>query len=510
MTVSTLRPDGTDISSGVTVTGAASAHAALNDDSDSSYVSINGSAALDVTLDDLTLPADAIVKKLALRLRLDRQSAGSSGYGVGFVGLSDGAFQITWTTPTTVTAWTYQDASLTDSVVDALVATVNGGNDPGTIDVYELYVDATYVEQPTLTVDAPTSTVTDTNLPTIEWTPTLDSDGGAQTRWDVKVFDSATYGGGGFDPDTSTPVAEVFAASGDATSWAMGDTPTLLNGGYVDNDILPDGDYRAYVRVAQTVNSEGHYSDWAFSAFTVSVALPAVPTLTVTADDANARVEVQVQSNSGSATTDRFQIEVSRDGGTSWASMRVTSADLVDPTDGDETVWDYDGANGVTSTYRARAQHDYSGAYASSAWVEDTGAWTSTDWWLKHPTLPALNRAVAVRSQPERTRRARNGVFQAIGRSRAIVVDDTRAAPEGPIVLRTDTEQQEEDLDALLDALVSLHLQAPLAARWDRWVRFGTVTTRRTVDTSTSDVREHTLEWVHVEASTDAIEEWPA
>lgn len=118
------------------------------------------------------------------------------------------------------------------------------------------------VDDPVATIIAPTGTTGD-DTPTVTWASTLDPAGGPLTQYEVKIFDDATYTGGGFDPDTSTPALEsgVVGDQG-ATSW----TPDTS---------LPAADdtYRAYVRIAQTVNGVDHWGGWGYGQFDVDLAI---------------------------------------------------------------------------------------------------------------------------------------------------------------------------------------------------------------------------------------------
>jgi len=187
MAVSTLRPSGTTVNDG-TVTGAANAHSALSDDSDSSYVTLDshtgGGPASEVwygDIGDLTLPAGAVIKSVAVRARL-AATAGSHGFSATLLtppsgpNIATGTITVTWSTPTTVTIATAASSSLSDGLIDAArlsVAPVLSSSPVRAIRVYALYVDVTHVAQPTLTVDAPTGTFTDTNQPSVIWTPEL-------------------------------------------------------------------------------------------------------------------------------------------------------------------------------------------------------------------------------------------------------------------------------------------------------------------------------------------------
>ena len=74
--------------------------------------------------------------------------------------------------------------------------------------LYELYIDVETAPRPTVTVTAPSGTVTDTSFPSVTWTPVF-SDGSPQSAYEIKIFDSTTYGGASFSPVTSEPTIET-------------------------------------------------------------------------------------------------------------------------------------------------------------------------------------------------------------------------------------------------------------------------------------------------------------
>lgn len=508
MTVSTLRPSSTVSNDGVAVNGAASAHAALNDNSDSSYLDSFGTTD-DVTLglDDLSLPAGAVIKELAARIRTALSSAGSNGIRLTHGGLAGAEASITWTTPTTITAWTY-NAPLpyttppwTDSQVDGLVFTLSKSiwASASLVRVYEAYIDVTYVAKPVVTPSLPTGTVTSTNLPTVEWDNTLDGDGGAQTHYQVRVFTSAQYGAGGFDPATS-----------DAT-WDSGDITSSAETAAVTSQ-LGDGAHRAYIRVGQTVNGTTHWSDYAYTAFTIDVDLAAVPdspTLTVE----TGRIKVHVEGNSGTATTTHLEVQRSEDGGTTWEPLRLTTDTdgIVAGTSAD--LYDYEAPNGTLMSYRVRALHEVSaGAYVASDWAATaTATWTDTAWWLKCPEHPDLNMIVVPAGIPSYQRPARQGVFQALGSAQTVIVADKRGAPRGTLSLQIDTAAERDDLDALLDANATLLLQGPAGHHWpDRYLRIGDQDRARWIDKAWVEPVVDTLPWWEVARPPGVVVAWPA
>jgi hypothetical protein len=314
MTVSTLRPDATVGNDGA-LTGAATLHGAWSDDSDSSYVTLDHNEDAGITLSDFTLPAGAVVKSVALRARCARGSGITSGLlGWSVAGLASpgfGTVNVNWSTPATVTATT-QLVSLDEADVDAFVVGFDSSTAGFSPRVHEVYVDVTYVAIPVVAIDAVTDPTTDTNQPTFTWVVTLDSDGGVQTRYEVKVFTDAEYGAGGFDPDTSTPTATSGITSSASTSWQV-------------DENLADDTYRVYVRVAQTVNGVLHWSDWDFDEFAVSVELPTAPDVTVAADDADGRISVAIDPLGVPTSYDSFTRTVAASD--TWGTAELSPGD---------------------------------------------------------------------------------------------------------------------------------------------------------------------------------------
>jgi len=348
---------------------------------------------------------------------------------------------------------------------------------------------------PVVTVTAPTGTITNTTTPTVTWTDTLDTDGGAQTRYDVKIFSSAQYTAGGFDPSTSASTAASGIVSAADTSW-------------VDTVALPNATYRAYVRVAQTVNGALLWSAWAFGGFVVSVTPPAVPTLAVTAQNINGRIQAVITTGGGATTTDRVELQRSVDGGTTWLPVRNTELDdgTITYPAAPVTILDYEAPNGTVTSYRARALHNYSGVYAASAWsTTQTATFTATDYWIKHPNVPALNMklpggtAAAMVSYPDVQRAARQTAFQPLGATLPVVVADTRAGATGTIVVQLRTTAEKTALDALLDRVATLLVQGPSSHGIpDRYVRIGDHSRVRVVDNGNFLMTRDTMAWTEV------------
>lgn len=500
MTVSTLRPSSTVTNSGIAVNGGGTAHGALSDNSDSTYLDSFGiDDYIILGLDDLTLPSGALVKNVAARLRV-AATAGMQTIEVDTL-FGHSKTQVGWSTPQTITTFT-QPSSALDATIDGATLTLFGGLPSSTnIRVYEAYLDVTHVAKPVPAPSAPSGTLTTTNVPTVTWANTLDSDGGPQTHYVVKVFSAAQYGAGGFDPATSTPtVSTVTVLDGADTSW----TPTV---------VLPNATYRAYVWVAQTVNGAAHWSDPAYTGFVINATPPAVPdTPVLTAEPASGRIKVHVEGNSGSATTTHLEVQRSIDGAT-WEPLRLTT-----DTDGviagtSADVYDYEAPNGVTVSYRVRAHHTASDLIVASAWATTaTGSWSSSAWWLKAPESPSLNMIVEPDSLPGYQRPARQGVFQPLGRPDSIIVADTaRGSARGTLKLSVASRAESDDLDVLLGSGLTLLLQGPVAEdEPDRCVRFGDEDRSRWIDKGFVTERIATLAWFEVASPAGVIDAWPA
>lgn len=490
MTVVTTRPDATVANGGSTIGGGAgSRHAALSDDSDSTYVdTAGGMQHMQIGFAEPSIPAGGVLKSLAVRARIGRHGSPSgpshaviAAFGEGWDGY------INWDPATTITT-VIDSAPDAADIVAIVVDVATGSAFPR---FYELYCNTVYVAKPTLTVDSPTGTLTTDNAPAVGWTPTLDSDGGAQTFYEVRVFNSTQYGAGGFSAGSSTAAAESGILAGNATSWDMTDIGATL----------PNATYKAYVRVGQTL-SDGtiHWSNYtAGSAFVINTPLPAVPTITLTDEGSTLQRQkiVAADPGGGAATTDLFQIQRSDDSGTTYADIRTLLGDgIVD--DDDPAAYDYEAENGATVSYRARSIHDASGTYAFSAWATASGSWNSTKQSIKHGTDPSLSVECTFTSQPGHRRPARQGVFQPLGATRPVVVSDTRGSDQGELTVMV----AEADLDTfteLIEANVPLLIQAPANHKWpDRWVSIGDVDFSRYVDKSWVEEGLVALLWVEV------------
>jgi hypothetical protein len=168
-----------------------------------------------------------------------------------------------------------------------------------------LFIDVVTTTQPTLTVTNPSGTITDTTFPSVTWTY-ADADGDSQNAYEIKVFDSATYSAGTFNPNTSTPAVQT----GVVTSSNDGQT--------LEADLADGTTYRAYVRVAQLLNGSNYFSEWAFSQFTIDVDAPATPLITAFFDENVGAVTLTVFGRTNALSPNQASLETNTTG---WAAV---------------------------------------------------------------------------------------------------------------------------------------------------------------------------------------------
>ena len=486
MSSSVAFPDATGSNTGA-LTGGAAADDVLGDLNDSTYVTYDAvleSSNVTFGAYSPAIPGDAVIKYVAawvrvkgggvLKTRMEQSDAGPP------------VVNLTNTRSVFVNSLTYQQfvgAQITDSTVDPddISVTLKFASEAGLagdLIASTLYAECIYVEKPTLTVDAPTGTITDTTNPTVSWTATLDTDGGAQFAVGVKIYSEAQYTDPGFDPDTSTPVTST-SFFGQDTSWRS-------------DTALADGDYRAYVKVYQYY----HESDWDYEAFTVAVLRPGLPGFDVTPEDTAGRVLLTFSETTGDTTTDGVHIQHTNQNG-EWEDIRTELGDgLVDIAE--DTYYDYEAPNG-TVTWRARAYHEFaSGELSYSDWVEDTDT-VAGGWWIKHPSRPQLNVSVELRSFPGHSRESRQSVVQPLGRTDAVAIGDTRGPQTGTVVIRCGDDDTRDNVMALASETSPVLLQAATDHHEpDRWVILGNEQVERLIDQSWSTERNITYEWTEV------------
>lgn len=507
MAVKTVRPNATVNSGGANSFNeeGKGPWKALSDNSDGSWVACIDDDPCVLGFPDLELPSGSAIKAAAIRVRSSKDDPNQSG-GVVEVGFDGGpgpqSQQVYWVGQTTTTVM-YHEGPHTEAEINGKDVNLrllgNGGLRPR---AWELYVDVTYAPKPTVAVIKPSST-TD-NTPTLEWSNSMDSVGGGQTNYQVKVFDDATYGGGGFNPASSTPDYNSGILSGSDTSHTL---PLPL-----ENDT-----YKVYVRVAQTVQGTTLWSDWtASSSFVVSAPLPHSPIFTVTPEDDEARISVKLaEGKDGAVKALTYQVQRSLDAGDTWADARTLLDELEEGLleSGSAEMWDYEVPNGQDVRYRARSINNNS----KGAWVEAADfSWESNSVWIKNVFRPAMNlhnpAGGKLRSFPSQTRDLDATVHKVLGRSDPIVVRDEGGPvmENGELVIMTETLEDREAIDELLESGQTLLLQfPPNADEPDRYIQItGSFQRERVIDKSFITLRDETVPWQEVAIPTGPVESW--
>jgi hypothetical protein len=124
---------------------------------------------------------------------------------------------------------------------------------------------------PTVTVTQPSGTIA-TADPIVAWSVSYPS-GATQTSYRVVIYTAAQYGVSGFTPGVSPSTYD--------TGQVGSAFQTTLDLSAIPLYLANTTSYRAYVQVTET---GGQFSNWAYSAFTVSFSAPNTPTITATAE----------------------------------------------------------------------------------------------------------------------------------------------------------------------------------------------------------------------------------
>lgn len=485
MTTTTLRPNGTISTAGTfSIVPSGTAHGVTSDDSDSTYVLAIGDSLgtlywCKLNLGTVALPAGAVTKTVKTRARVRANTTSSNCYArtvtsTGTAYSKIDAVAVTSTISTKSGATTA--VTLTQAQVDALQVWIGTTESVSGCRHIEAYVDLTYALKPTATVSAPSGTITASTRPDVAFTHAAGTDGGPQTRFHVKVFTAAQYGAGGFDPETSAPALDSGEISSAANVYPL---PSSLDNGVT---------YRAYVKTAQTVNGSPHWSDWAFSGFSISVTPPSISSVVATPNTSTGAVTVVVNRNVGGPAWEFVTVE--RQVGLEW--MFVRGASFVPASGNTFTIVDYEAPHTSGLIYRAQATDEVTGSYISGLWLTSTPvSLTMTRSWLKSIDS-ALNMQVRIRTVPQIQRQRRVGVFQPIESAFPVAVAGHRGARTSGWAIQTLTEADADALDAVLDGPQPILLQ-PAAGLYlpEMWV----VATEDMSEHSVATLRTQTKTW---------------
>lgn len=291
MQIITVRPDATAFIFGAVVTGAATAHAALSDDSDASYVTLD-------TLEDRTLVTAALAASAAgfsrHRFQVEVRKSASTPWALygqlgSQVNLQSGGPQGGFPTPTNNTGpWGFVPTFYaTNSTLLSWNCLLNpGSSDIGEVRYVELWGYVDEREPPAFTaevhdgagVNRDAGIISDTSRPTFVWA-SPDYDGLTARTWSLEV---RTVPGG----------VVVYTASGNGQ-------PTNLT-----IDSLPNGDYEADLQIVSTIRTNDAYaSDVETVTFEIAFVPPASPAVTATVVPNPPTVELDWVTGAPTATT---------------------------------------------------------------------------------------------------------------------------------------------------------------------------------------------------------------
>jgi hypothetical protein len=241
--------------------GAPSAHAALADASDSTFLLTNSNQGWRGNFSAPGIASNVVITNVRATLRFSTAATeGATIHNVMEVDTPSHGSYFRNPSPTPVggatdyvqdfatqpdgAAWDFTAVSSMAGALDQTFPTPGAG-----VSFYRYFYTITYTTPPTATVTGPTGTVLAAQ-PTVTWTYS-DPDGAAQSSYRVKIFSQAQYSIGGFDPETSPNTWDSGIVAGAATSQLVG-TP------------LVGANYRAYVKVADATSGFGL---WAFNSF---------------------------------------------------------------------------------------------------------------------------------------------------------------------------------------------------------------------------------------------------
>lgn len=503
MAIVTIRPDANVSGANLyTATGGATTvWGNLSDNSDASYIrkdnSITTSADVIFSIANTTIAANERVKRVRIRVRAKTDTTAGkinaylgtrvnatnyfhSGYAIRGQYTSITDFTAPWFTSA-------PDGQSWDATrINGIRGKITEYRD--TTDrafIYEFYVDVDKSTQGSVSVSAPTGTITATASPDVTWAYS-DPDSEAQAYYQVKVFTAAVYTAGGFSADTSTP------------TWDSGEVASTDNSVPVGT-LLLNGTYRAYVRAAKVVNNTPFWSAWAHNAFIVNLTPPPTPTLTASWNATTGRSTITVNGATPTGFTyQRLQVQRSDDGGTTYADVRNASSITPDGNE-DAVVYDYEAPRGITVYYRARSVGYLGENVIATVWTTPQQILVTNDakWWFKAITNPTLNVSnVPVQANLEVEVDEPNTVFRPLGLDRPKVVAGKIQGEDGDYALLTTTAAQWNTLEPIIKHQGTILVQDPFGDQ--KYIR---ITDRKWENETPNqlNVRTVTLSYVEVD-----------
>lgn len=487
MGVSTVRANAT-VQQGAftTLVGGASAHAVLGDavgtagDADGTAVDITASgydATRGVILDlpAFTIPASARITGVRIRFRARDNSSFPfdslvrakprlvSPFGTGVyqegVGVASnwgattmtyyvGAYEVS--NPFGV-EWTTADLGNLQVLITAQTQFFGSGGR-----VSEVWVDAQYDEQPSMVVTAPAEAAAlATSMPTVGFTYS-DPDGSPLASIRVKVFSSAQYGAGGFDPETSAAMVD--------SGWVGSTNP----GAYSVTTALTNGSYRAYAKARHSFGSGYFESPWDFNTFTINVTPPPTPTVTITPNTSLATNTVTALRGGTTPATEAYDFESSDDGGATWVPLRYGS--VAGAGTQVQTI-DHEAPPNVARRYRARAWRTAGGFRLYSDWSAVVLSTLAVSrWWLFDATASTNGVPVVVEGDTfSHASEEQSQVLYPLGRRNPVVISGKIQGETYDMTLVFASEIAFLEFEAIRNSQRVLLLKS--ARNWQRYLK---------------------------------------
>ncbi|HVC23492.1 MAG TPA: hypothetical protein VNH82_08730 [Candidatus Dormibacteraeota bacterium] len=297
-----------------------------------------------------------------------------------------------------------------------------------------------------------TSPVTIPN-PTITWTDILPATAPTQTAYRAVVYSAAQYGAVGFSPGFGPSYYDSGVLPGAGESQTPSGLPAT-------------GTFRSYVQIWDAHQA----SLWAYSSsYTLSVTVPASPTLTAAWAQATASTTlVATGATSFSSQPTYASFYSSDDSGVTWQLVRNGSD--VSLSTGSAILIDYEAPAQKDREYAAYVNALVSGSVLTSA-ASTVASVTATlgNWWLKNLLIPAQNVTVEVSADFATDRIEQSTVVYPIGQNRPSVIFDVIEGVDGSVTVTTTTAAAYTALETILGAQAILLLQSPYG--YSRYIR---------------------------------------
>jgi len=505
MAITTVRPNATASgASSFTLTGGAgSVHATLSDDSDGTFLektsAVVGQASAIVDFGTTTITSSQRVKQCRIRARCSTPTSEGKlniflGSRIDNQNFFHSALAVRGenTTTTTFTGPFYTSApngeSWSQSSINGLRGKITEYED--TADrgkFFELFIDIDISAQPTVSVSAPTGSITTTTAPDVTWTFT-DTDNETQAFYQIKVFTAAQYGAGGFNANTST-------ATYNSGEIASSDNTAVVGA------LLFAGTYRAYVRTAKSVNGEPFWSDYSFSQFTISYTAPTTPTMLASWSSSLGKASFTLTGAAVPAgySSQYFDIQRSDDDGVTYEAIR-NGEELTPNASFVATAVDYEAPRGEVAYYRARAvavnasDQEFPSDYGT---VQQVLVTNDETWWFKVIEEPDYNKgSVRVLKELDVEIEEPNTVFRPLGSSRPIVVAGPLQGEDGGYNIKTVTETEWDSFYTILSHQGTILVQDPFGNQ--KYIRI--ISRDWTAETQAGQIyRDITLRYVEVD-----------